>query len=252
MHEATSIPEDSLLATVSVEEQRQAAATVQDVFARLFRHSMDESARDSGLVEELDTGLANWCKAGATADTRAARLAMILSGLDQWGLAYAQSFELAALPALTELMGNLRTRLDPEEEARFQRKFELIQSEENAAIDFKIDLRRSIHLALWHAMIAGDDEEDALRILSYLGGAMVHLTRTMPSLGWRLVADTLTHIQLRCLNDGLAAEGLGQEMTQATFESLRRTLAADEFNRIMALSTRALMEWQQARRANLN
>lgn len=248
----TGVPQDALAGVAPVDIQRQAAATVQDVFARLFRYSLDQNSADSGLMEELRNGLANWSRAGGSADGQAARLAMILSGLDQWGLAYAQSFDLAALPPLTELMGNLRTPLTAEEDARFQQKFDAIQNQENAAMDFKIDLRRSIHLALWHAMIACDNDDDALRILAYLGGALVHLVRTMPSLGWRLVADTLTHIQLRCLNDGLAAEGLGQKMTQATFESLRRSLESDEFNRIMALSTRALMEWQQAKRGNLN
>ena len=247
MSEAAPIPQDMLLTAVNPDAQRQAAATVQDVFARVFRLAVDAEVKEENLLAELASGLFNWQRAGDSADARAARLALILSGLDQWGVAYAQAFDLAALPALTWLMGELRTRLNAEEDALLQQKFELLQAEESAAVDFKIELRRAIHLALWHAMIAGEDKDDALRVLACLGGALVQLCRAMPNLGWRLVADTLTHVQLRCL-DGLAAAGLGQEMTQALFASLRQSLAEEEFNRIMALSGRVLIEWQQAKR----
>ena len=242
------IPEDPLATGADKDIQRQAAATVQDLFSRAFRLSVTHGEWDAKRLEELVNGISNWQKAGVDDDARATRLALILSGLDQWGVAYAQAFKLTAIPALTRLMGDVRTRLTPEEEARFQQKFESLQTIEVAAIDFKIDLRRSIHLALWHAMIAGEEREDAMGVLACLGGALVHLVEAMPLTGWRLVADALTHIQLQCLNEGLVAEGLGQEMTQALFDSLRNTLPTENFNRIMALSTKALLDWQQTKR----
>ena len=39
--------------------------------------------------------------------------------------------------------------------------FAAIEQGEGDAIDFKMELRRNIHLALWHAMIACDDADDA-------------------------------------------------------------------------------------------
>ncbi|QDX80260.1 hypothetical protein B9N43_02660 [Denitratisoma sp. DHT3] len=245
------IPADPLAALLSPEAQRQAAHTVQETFARVFRLAVGEgaAAEDAELAGIADA-LRLWLEATPDAEARALRLALLLGGLDQWGLAYTQAFGLVGIPALSRLLGDLRTGLDAAADARFLRQFEAVEAEEFAAQDFKVELRRHLHLALWHAMIAGDSRDDALRVLAQLGGMMLALLRAMPTLGWRLVADALAHIQIQCLDEGLAREGLAQETTQALFESLRQTLPRQDHDRIMAHAARALLAWQRARRAN--
>lgn len=241
------LPADPLAERLSADKQRQAATLVQETFGQVFRLSVgdEDPAGPLGLLNER---LSNWCKAGGDDDGQALRFALLASGLDQWGLAYTQAFGLVGIPALTALLGGLRSGLDAQQDARFQQQFAALEGAETAALDFKADTRRQIHLALWHAMISGEDREDALRVVSTLGSLLLGLVTTMPRLGWRLVADVLSHIQLRCLADGLAQDGLGQEMTQALFESLRRALSKDDFDRIMAHATQAVLAWQASRR----
>lgn len=238
---------DPLAERLPADKQRQAAALVQETFAQVFRLSVGDEPVEGplGLLQER---LGNWCRAGGDADAEALRLALLASGLDQWGLAYTQAFGLVGIPALTTLLGGLRSALDVAQDARFQQQFALLDAQETAALDFKADTRRQIHLALWHAMISGEERDDALLILTTLGGQLLALTRTMPHLGWRLVADALSHIQLRCLADGLAQDGLGQETTQALFESLRQAMPKNDYDRIMAHATQAVLAWQASRR----
>lgn len=243
------VPADQLLALANIDVQRRAAFLAQDAFAQVFRLSAgaEDEERARG-VDTLRQALANWAAAGEGEDGRALRLAMLLSGLDQWGLAYSRAFGLQAIPALSELMGGLRTALDARDDARLQRQFAAIDAEEGNVIDFKIDLRRAIHLALWHAMIASESRDQAGAILTQLGGMMFVLVRDMPQLGWRLVADALAHIQIQCLAHGLAADGLGREMTTSLFGALAQELPADRRDLVMAHSGRAVMAWQQANR----
>lgn len=246
---AETIPVDSLAALAAVDVQKLAARMAQDSFAQVFRLTLDED--DTGRargVETLAGALGNWSRAAADDDARALRLAMLVAGLDQWGLAYSQAFGLVAIPGLSELLGALRTALGPEQDARFQRQFAAIAEGEGNAIDFKIDLRRGIHLALWHAMIASDEREQATAILTRLGGMMFALTELMPVLGWRLVADAVAHIQIQCLAEGLAADGLAREMNEALFGALSKELPAQFRDRVMAYATQAVLAWQQARR----
>ncbi|MGA0582685.1 MAG: hypothetical protein ACO2ER_02120, partial [Castellaniella sp.] len=70
----------------------------------------------------------------------------------------------------------------------------------------------------------------------------------MPDLGWRLVADTLAHIQIRLLEDP-GVNGQAQSGTQCLFASLREAWPKAHHDRIMAQATRAVLVWQQARRA---
>jgi hypothetical protein len=163
-------------------------------------------------------------------------------------LAYSQAFGLQAIVGLSELVGALRTSLDERAEARFQRHFEALDAAEGNAIDFKIELRRAIHLALWHAMIACETRQEADAVLSHLGGMMVALVRLMPVLGWRLVADSVAHIQIRCLAESLATEGVGRDSTEAVFQALQRELPADKRDLVMAHATRSVIQWQQAAR----
>ncbi|WP_341644503.1 hypothetical protein [Thauera sp. SDU_THAU2] len=245
-----AIPPDPLVVHADSGVQRQAAQMAQEAFARVFRLSVGESdeVRLKG-VAQLQRELDDWACAGDGDEARALRRALLLSGMDQWGVAWSQAFGLVSIPGLTELIGSLRTGLGVEDEARFLRQFEAIGEAEENAIDFKVELRRGIHLALWHSSIATEDRDEALRLAAQLGGRLLGLmTREMPLAGWRLVADTLAFIQIRCLADGLAAEGAGQEATQALFGALARELPQAQRDRVMAHAARAVIAWQQASR----
>lgn len=248
---ATPLPEDTLTAFANTDTQRLAARMAQDVFASTFRES---AATDMAALAErmsaLEQQCHNWTQAADSDDGRALRLALLISGLDQWGLAYSQAFNLTALPALTALLGALRNRLDAQAESRFQHYFARLEQLEGDAIDFKVELRRGIHLALWHAAIAGDERDEALRLTGQLGGLMLALVKAMPQTGWRLVADALAHIQIRCLAEGLAADGIGQEATQALFAALSRELPVAHRDAVMGYATQAAVQWQLARRAH--
>ncbi|HEX5394429.1 MAG TPA: hypothetical protein VFW68_14185 [Rhodocyclaceae bacterium] len=239
---------DKLASLVPMDVQRQAARMAQDAFAQLFRLTVagDEESLRFGLAE-MQPLIRNWAQAGVGDEARSLRLALMMSGLDQWGLAYSQAFGLNAIPGLTELLGALRTALSVEEDARLQQMFEVLEHESDA-IDFKVDLRRSIHLALWHALIASEDKDEATSIGMALGSMMLGLTQSMPTLGWRLVADALAYIQIRCLSDGLAVEGLAQEMTQQLFASLSQALPKETRDQVFAQAAQVAMAWQQARR----
>ncbi|CAM5505162.1 MULTISPECIES: hypothetical protein [unclassified Thauera] len=245
----TPLPSDPLAALVDGEAQRRAAHLAQEAFARVFRLSVAEpdDVRRRG-VEQLRGELAEWAGQAADDEARALRLALLLAGMDQWGLAWTQAFELVAIPGLTELIGALRTGLDAQAEARFLRHFESIGAAEQNVIDFKVELRRALHLALWHSSIATESREEALRLSSRLGGMLLALAREMPIAGWRLVADAVAFIQIRCLADSLAVEGIGQEATQALFAALARELPKDVSDLVMAHATRAVIAWQHAQR----
>jgi len=248
-----SIPADELASVASPDVQKHAARMAQDAFSGVFRLTLgeDEAGRVRG-VAALAEAVRNWSNAAADDAACGLRLAMVVLGLDQWGLAYSRAFGLQAIPGLTELVGALRTSLDPREEAHFQLQFDAVDACESNAIDFKIDLRRSIHLALWHAMIACEDRVQAQAILTQLGGMMFALIKLMPDLGWRLVADTIASIQIQCLSNSLATEGLAREMNEALFDALSRELPATERNLAMAHATRSVIAWQQANRASSN
>ncbi len=243
------LPSDPLAARVDAETQRQAARMAQEAFARVFRLSVGESdaVRHQG-VAALHADLRDWAQRGGSEDACALRLALLLSGMDQWGLTWSRAFDLAAIPGLTELIGALRTGLDAEAEARFLQQFDAIGAAEENAIDFKVELRRGVHLALWHSSIVTEDRDEALRLAAQLGSQLLALARDMPLAGWRLVADALAFIQIRCLADGLASEGIGQEATQALFGALARELPQAQRDLVMAHAARAVIAWQQASR----
>lgn len=245
----TVFPPDPLAVLASPDVQRQAARTAQDAFARVFRLSIEASDRDrlegvAGLVDAMR----NWSQAGACDESKALRLAMLVAGADQWGLAWSQAFGLAAIPGLTELLGALRTGLDAQAESKFLQKFEAIAAAEANAIDFKVELRRGIHLALWHSAIASEERDEALRLAAQLGSMLLVLVKEMPVAGWRLVADALAHIQIRCLSEGLAASGIGQEATQSLFAALSRELPKAQRDPVMAHAAQAVVAWQRANR----
>lgn len=244
------LPPDPLARFVDAETQRHAARLAEECFARAFRLSVAESeaARVHG-VDQLQADLAAWAARGVDDDARALRLALLVSGLDQWGLAWSRAFGLVAIPALSALLGALRNGLDAQGDARFSRYFEAIGAVEHNAIDFKVELRRGLHLALWHSSIASPNRDEALRLAGELGSQLLALTSAMPRAGWRLVADALAFIQVRCLAEGLAAEGVAQEATQALFGALARELPGELRDLVMTHSARAVLAWQQAGRA---
>lgn len=240
---------DRLAGTMPGDAQRQTAHMAQDAFATVFRLTVDGDmpGRDAALAE-VKQRCSNWCAAGDDDEARSLRRVLLAAGLDQWGLAYTQAFDLTAIPALSALLGSLRTSLDAAEDARFQRLFARVDAVESDAVDFKIELRRNIHLALWHAMTACDDSVEAQRIACALGSLMLALTRRMPKLGWRLLADALASIQIRLLSDGKPVGGMAEEGTQQLFAALSQSLPPEQYQAIHALSGQAVLAWQQARR----
>lgn len=251
MTTAAHIPADQLAATANADTQRLAARMAQDVFAGVFRQAvLADAAQGEAVLAEVTARCFNWCQAGGDEPSCALRLALLISGLDQWGLAYTQAFKLNAIPELSALIGALRNRLDARGDARFQQYFRQIDEVESDAIDFKVELRRSIHLALWHAMAACETAEQVKNIVQPLGSMMVVLTQQMPELGWRLLADALANIQICLLSDTAPATPQAQEGTQQLFASLRHALAQDCYQNILAHSGQVVIAWQQASRSS--
>ena len=252
MSTAAQLPVDTLAIHVHADTQKLAARMAQDIFSGIFRETLStEPATLGRKIGELEQQCRNWCRAGSTPEAQAARMALLIGGLDQWGLAYSQAFSLTAIPALSALLGALRNSLEPQADARFQWYFSQIEQIESDAIDFKVELRRSIHLALWHAMAACETQEEAHAILQALGGLMLGLDQRMPTLGWRLLADALANIQIALLSHSAASE-VAQESTQALFESLRQALPAERYREILAHAGQAVLAWQQAKRTQNN
>jgi hypothetical protein len=244
-----SLPPDNLAALAAPELQRLAARMAQDAFTRLFRLGLEgDDAVLQAAVAEIERLSRNWVRAADGDEARALRLAMLVTGIDQWGLAWCQAFGLTAIPGISALLCTLRNGLDAAEDARFQQKFVAIEQVECDAIDFKMELRRNIHLALWHAMIACDDRDEALAILAALGGMLAALATRMPTLGWRLVADALAHIQLRCLSEAAASTELARETNAALFTALRQNLPREISEPMFAHANQAVIAWQRSRR----
>lgn len=247
-----ALPNDSLLELASRDVQQQAARLVQEAFAAAFRLSVEGTdAQRQSALQKLGAHLTEWSRMAPRGETDL-RMAMLLAGLDQWGLAFSHTFGAAGLQGLSELVGVLRDSLDVADEANCQAFFAQLNDEEEAAFDFKVLMRRELHLALWHAMIAAESREDADNIVSRLGGLILGLQTAMPRQGWRLIADALASIQMRCLSQGIAIEGMALETTQSLFASLAAALPETLRDRIMQQSTEAVRAWQLARRGVAN
>ena len=247
--EPFSLPPDGLAALAVPDLQRLAARMAQDAFTRIFRLTLegDEGALQAA-VAEIGQLSRNWARAAADDDARALRLALLANGIDQWRLAWRQAFGLAAIPGVGALLGALRGELDAAAEVRFQQQLAAIGQSESDAVDFKMELRRNIHLALWHAMIACEERDEALAILAALGGMLVALVSQMPTIGWRLVADALALIQLRCLADAAASTELARETNAALFTALRQNLPREISDPMFLHANQAVLAWQQSRR----
>lgn len=249
--EAFTLAEDGMANLAAPDVQRLAARMVQDAFTRIFRLTVEgDQAALQDAVGEIARLSRNWVCAAADDGARALRLAMLVSGIDQWELAWCQAFGLTSIPGAGALLGALRSGWDVPAEACYQQQFAAMQRAESDAVDFKMELSRNIHLALWHAMIACDDRDEALVILAALGGMLVALVSRMPVIGWRLVADALAHIQLRCLLDAAASEGLARETTEELFAVLRQAIPRKVFEPMLAHANQAVIAWQQSRRVH--
>lgn len=249
MTTVAKIPVDPLAELADAETQRLTARMAQDIFAGIFRQAV---SADAPSAESTLAGIAercrNWCRAAGSDEAGALRLAMLIGGLDQWGLAYSQAFRLNAIPALTSLVGALRTQLAARDEALFQAYFAQIDEIESAAIDFKIELRRSLHLALWHAVVACETAGQAEEILQPLGSMMLALDRQMPELGWRLLADALASIQIGLLAADPPLSPGAQAWTQQLFASLAHALPRERYQAILAHSGQVVLAWQRSTR----
>lgn len=247
MTDAAQTLVDPLASLADAAQQKLAAQMAQDAFAAVFQQSARADDQASAALAEIETRCHNWSRAAAGEEAPNLRLALLISGLDQWGLAYSQAFNVTAIPALTLLLGNLRQRLGSADDACFQQYFMQVEQTELAAIDFKIDLRRNIHLALWHAMAACETLDEGRPILLALGGLLKALDERMPTLGWRLVADALASMQMALLQaSDLSA--VAQQGTQQLFEALKGALPADRYAMILAHAGQAVVAWQRARR----
>jgi len=247
--EAFSLPADGLASLATPDVQRLAARMAQDAFTRIFRLTLEgDAAALNAAVEEIERLARNWAQAATDEESRALRLAMLVSGIDQWALAWCQAFGLTAIPAISALLGALRNGLDAAADTRFQQQFAAIDKAEGDAVDFKMELRRNIHMALWHAMIACEERDEAQAILAALGGMLVALVGRMPTLGWRLAADALANIQLRCLSEAAASTELARETNAALFTALRQNLPREISEPMFAHANQAVIAWQQSRR----
>jgi hypothetical protein len=240
---------DPLAASLPREAQSEAARLVQDGFAASFRATLEMRARErSREIARIAGHLSAWAAQPTETVTQTLRLALLLSGLDQWGVAYSQVFGAEALAGLTDLLGLLRSSAADQGLAAIE-SIELIEAAQENAFTFKADLRRAIHLALWHSMIVEEGRDRAMVILKQVGGMLLQLLAEMPGLGWIIIANTLADIQIRCLAHQLATSGLGQEMTQTLFGSLNQQLPVDDRKRIMPAATQIVIAWQHSTRS---
>ncbi len=249
MSKTLPLPQDVFADIADREVQLQAARLVQEAFGAAVRlgNEAEGQPMEMALVRLADR-LREWSGMSTTEGTHL-RLALLMHGLDQWGLAYAKGFGAHILQGVSMLLADLRGGLDLSSEGICQRYLDELHQDEACALDFKIAMRRELHLSLWHSMIAAERREQGDVILNLLGGLLLALPKAMPTLGWRLVADTLASIQIRCLQHGLAASGQEQELTEALFAGLTHNLP-DEHNRtVFAHAAQAVRDWQDARRS---
>lgn len=244
-----TLPHDVFLDLGSRDDQVQAARLVQEAFAAALRlsHEAEGKPLETALARLADR-LREWSRLSSTEGSHL-RLALLMYGIDQWGLAYAKVFGADTLYGVSVLLADLRGGLDLSSEGMCQRHLDSLREDEGAGLDFKIALRRELHLSLWHSMIAAESKEQGEALLNLIGGLLLALLKAMPSLGWRLVADTLASIQIRCLQHGLAASGQEQELTEALFAGLTRDLPEANKTDILGYSAQAVRDWKEARNA---
>jgi hypothetical protein len=240
---------DPLAEQLPREDQIQAARLAQDGFAHSFRLTLETAAgKRQKAIAEAAKKLYAWAVEPADTVRSSLRMGMLLSGLDQWGVAYSQIIGAPAMAGLSDLVSLLRSAT-PDNGAAATESIAQMNDVEARAFTFKAELRKTIHLALWHAMIEEQDRENAKDILRQLGGMMLRLLESTPDFGWITIAHTLADIQIRCLVHNLATTGLGQEMTQELFGALNQQLPAEQIKKIMSGATQTVIAWQQSARS---
>ena len=246
---AQPLPADPFADLAPHEVQVQAARLVHEAFAAALRlPTLGEGKQLEDALARLASHLREWARL-ATTEAAHLRMALLLAGLDQWGLAYSQAVGAGALSGLATLLTDLRAGLDLAEEGACQHFLGALHADEAAALEFKIIFRRELHLSLGHALIAAENRAQAEPLLKLLGGLLLALNRAMPTLGWRLIADALASIQIRCLQHGLAASGLEQEMTEELFAGLQNDLPEEVRELVNHHSGEAVRAWREARTA---
>jgi len=244
-----TLPTDPFQDLAPQDVQLQAARLVHEAFATALRlTTQGEGKQLEDALSRLADHLREWSRM-TTVEAAQLRMAMLLSGLDQWGLAYSKAFGAAALAGLSVILADLRDSMDLAEEGACQHFLDALHSDETAVLEFKINFRRELHLSLWHTMIAAEKREQADVLLKLLGGMLLALNRAMPSLGWRLIADALASIQIRCLKHALAVSGLAQETTQELFAGLQAELPEAVRELVNTHSAEAVRAWREAQQA---
>jgi hypothetical protein len=244
-----TLPTDPFQDLAPQDAQLQAARLVHEAFAAALRlTAQGEGKQLEDALSRLASHLREWSRM-ATPEAAYLRLSMVLAGLDQWGLAYSKAFGAPALAGLSAILSDLRDSMDLAEEGACQHFLDALHEDEAAALEFKIAFRRELHLSLWHTMIAAENREQAEVLLKLLGGMLLALNRAMPTLGWRLIADALASIQIRCLKHALAVSGLAQETTQELFAGLQTELPKDIRELVNTHSAEAVRAWREAQQA---
>ncbi len=242
------LPTDTLLPLASDEVQQQAARLVQEAFSVALRLAAGaQGLPREEAVARLGGHLREWAGMSSAEQTHL-RLALLLNGIDQWGLAYSKLLNPAELAGVSMLLEDLRGGLDLGSEGLCQRFLDTLREDEVSALSYKIAFRRELHLSLWHALIAAEQREEAEPLLSLLVGLLLALLSAMPGVGWRLIADAMASIQIRCLQHGLATEGLAREMTESLFAALSEALPEALRAQVVEHSAEAVRAWREATR----
>ena len=88
MSHIAPLPADQLAVIAPQDIQRLAARMAQDAFAGIFRLTLNGSAKEmEAALAEVEPRCFNWCQAGSSNEAKALRMALLISGIDQWGLA---------------------------------------------------------------------------------------------------------------------------------------------------------------------
>ena len=95
MTDARADLHDPLAALAPPRVQAEAADLARESFTQAFRHAAAESS--SFPQEALRTQCLEWVQSDPDAEARALRMALLLAGLDQWGLAFSQAFGIQRL-----------------------------------------------------------------------------------------------------------------------------------------------------------
>jgi hypothetical protein len=225
---------DCFLPTVPADAQDDLARRVQRVFTDTLQRSLDSSAPITPAALDAIVDLLKLSPSAAEES------ALVLFGLDQWGLAYGQAFGTDCLPVLTAVVAHMRAQSDDATLDHLQ----TLADDEGAGFQFKLSLRGAIHLGLWHAMVGEVDDAQGKHLAQCLGSQMLALLDAMPQHGWEILARTFAEIQMRCLAHGIAQTGPAKLLNEALFAALHARIPAEKRTRIIAAADQWVATWQ--------